>query len=334
MARAIKFDVDAAFHPTVPHDMRQKVINSNLYRPMLRILQAHSTPEKPLMCIAVKGDPDPANTDLTIGTQERLVVLSLMQRGDNYWASTADSPFNPRRCSTVASSTKAAYIATALCRPNTSASDSLRRSLSDASPWKLLESSIVSMGRAHERHIRENMDEPRSTRFSFSTDALAQLSESYAMGLPEGALSPELRRVLGEVRATVVKRDRLKAAIADRLTSMFANDKVFIVQLPDDNGVFVGVYNAMGIHNRVLYGKDTLIDIKTPLTYYPTLDAMPDDLREPLMAKLTMMSVVIGSKGIAFNDSAKFFPGEDTVIEGANYIADLRQEMCWVTFDR
>lgn len=322
------------FHPTVSQTMQQKVINSDLYRPMMRILRAHSTPEKPLMCIAVEEDPNPNKIIAVIGTQERLAVLSLQQVGSNYWASTMMSPLNWRRSSTVVSTEKAAYLATVLCKPSTSAAKSLSQSLKNASQWKVFESSIVTMARAHERHIQKTTQEPRDTRFSFSSDTLARLAESYAMGVPEDALDPATRRQLGEIRATVTKRNRLKTETAERLTPMFANDKVFIVQLPDDDGIFVGIYNSSGVHNRVLSGKDTLIDIKMPLTYYPAFDALPDDLREPLMAKLTMMSVIVGSRGAGFTDDTKFFPDSDTVIEGANYIADVRQDMCWVTFDR
>jgi|688.fasta_scaffold37544_4 hypothetical protein len=322
------------FHPQVPAHAREFVKGAQLFKSFKRIIKAYPM----LRCI----NADPTQHKIVIGTQDYLHVVTLhySATAQDYRANTANRAMHHESASTAVVSKRANYIATALLKAGTSANNALLIALREADADKDMRESISLLIRPCYTHVRNTLNMPYGTRPPRAKDVMQdrmieQLLRAYAGGVSCDSLSTEQREALTKLRDHYDAAKNATDAIYERAINMFKRDKVFVSYTP--NGYYVGIYNAeeataVYVNESTMY--DEKIRIVRPLTYYKTLDDLPDDLRDPILAKLTMMSVATASRTSGYYDRNKFFPNGDLILEGANFISDVRGAMCWVTFDR
>jgi hypothetical protein len=322
------------FHPQVPAHAREFVKGAQLFKSFKRIIKAYPM----LRCI----NADPTQHKIVIGTQDYLHVVTLhySATAQEYRANIANRAMHHDAANTAVMSKRANYIATALLKAGTKANDELLRALQEADADKDMRESISPLIRACNIHVRNTLNTPYGNRTPRAKDVVGdrvveQLLRAYAGGVSYDSLSTEQREALTKLRDHYDAAKNAASALHERVINMFKRDKVFVSYTP--NGYYVGIYNAEEAvaayaDESILY--DAKIRIVRPLTYYKTLDDLPDDLRDPILAKLTMMSVVTAPRTSNYHDRNKFFPDHDFVLEGANFISNVRGGMCWVTFDR
>lgn len=343
-----KIDLDTVFHPLVSAEKRYEASRSPMYKPMLRLLSHMQAIRTPLVCY----DVDTPNEDykhrktLRLGTPERYCVMTLSEEHDGFRVEQSNNPFNPQAVTVLSLTKNAGRLTAPFVRKGgkpTKQGEAINTTWNErANPAKVFDNTVEFIGFQLKWFI-EKVDNNRLEREDsrvtgvIGEDTADQLLRAYATHTSHDVLTPSLREALQKIREHHETGMAVKNELARRVDAMFASDKMLIIHLPYDGGYFYGEYryDNMSWRTGVTPRGRSQNTVNMPLTYYRTLEEMPPALYEKVMAKLTMMSVVTQSyvTGGIYRDERKFFPETDTIIESAKYIADLRQNTCYVTMD-
>jgi hypothetical protein len=343
-----KIDLDTVFHPLVSAEKRYEASRSPMYKPMLRLLSHMQAIRTPLVCydVLTPNEDYKHRKTLCLGTPERYCVMTLSEEHDGFRVEQSNNPFNPDAVTTITLTKNVGRLTAPFVRKGgkpTKQGGAINGTWNDrANPAKVFDNTVGPIGFQLMWYIEKQDNRRLERRDSHVTKVIGeddanQLLCAYATHTSHDVLTPSLRGALQKVREHHETGIAAKNELTRRVDSMFANDKMLIIHLPDDGGYFYGEYryDNMSRRTEVTPLGHSRTKVIMPLTYYRTLEDMPPALYEKVMAKLTMMSVVTQSyvTAGAYRDERKFFPDSDTIIESAKYIADLRQNTCYVTMD-
>lgn len=320
--------MDIYFHPTVPESERQGLMASNLWRPTLQLI-TKAAPLVALKCIRFRADLK----RVALGNDVGLHIVSLSQHSGSYNLEAADFPLN-RSCTTQASSKKSGYVVNAAFKRGSNAANAFAVAVKDADPKECLieriNSDIVWRYRANVSHTTSSSGK-YDIKDAVSSAAINSLLDAYAHGVTEDMLTPELRGAMDKLRKHKADSEERIATRTTRIKTMFTNDKWYVAYHGHGEGYYLAAFNA--------YAKACSIsdapapEILMPLRYYRNLA----DLPEEVVAKLTMMAVVVKGKepDMLFMDKQTLFPARDVFVDGANYMCDTRGgNFSSVAFDR
>lgn len=318
--------MDIYFHPTVSESERHELMASNLWRPTLQLIKKAASLVA-LKCIGFRSGR------VSLGNDIGLHVVSLSQHGGNYNLETADLPLN-RSCTTQASSKKSGYIVNAAFRRGSNAASAFAIAVKCANPeecliervrndivWRYRDNVANTTGSSGKYNIKD----------AVSTAAINSLLDAYAHGVTEDMLTPELRGAMDKLRKHKADSEERVTTRTTRIKRMFTNDKWYVACYGNGEGYYLAAFIA---HARACSPNDAPVpEILMPLQYYRNLA----DLPEEVVAKLTMMAVVVKGKEpeMTFLDKQKLFPARDVYVDGANYMCDTRgPNFSSVAFDR
>ena len=317
--------MDMYFHPAVSESERHELMASNLWRPTLQLIKK-ATPSVALKCIGFRSGR------VSLGNDIGLHIVTISHHGDSYHLETADFPLN-RSCTTQASSKKSGYVVNAAFNRSKAAS-AFRGAVKGADPKECL---IERINNDIVWRYRANVSDTTGSRGKYdikdavSTAAINSLLDAYAHGVTEDMLTPELRGAMDQLRKYKSDSEERVTSRATRISTMFTNDKWYVTCYGNGNGYYLAAFNA---HAKACSLNDAPVpEILMPLQYYRNLA----DLPEEVVAKLTMMALVVKGKYPAtmFLDKQKLFPASDVFIDGANYVCDTRGvNFSSVAFDR
>ena len=322
--------MDMYFHPVVSESERRELMASDLYRPMLKFI-AKAAPLVALKCI---GFSSRGVRRVFLGNDAGLYIASLSYHSGSYNLETANLPLG-REFTTQAVSKKLSYIVNTAFNKS-KAADAFRALVEEADPEKFLEKRVSDdIVWRYQFNIASTLGDGKyNVKATISPAAANTLLDAYAHGTPEDMLTPELRDVMDKIRKYRFNIEERRALRATRLSKMFSSDKWYVACSvgrlhPDVTEYYLAAFNA--------YAKtcdDSVAPkILMPLQCYRNLA----DLPEEVVAKLTMMAVVVkgNDSETRFFDKQKLFPASDVILDGANYMCDIRGSgLSVVTFDR
>lgn len=320
--------MDIYFHPTVPESERRELMASDLWRPTLQLI-TKAAPLVALKCIRFRADLK----RVALGNDVGLHIVSLSQHNGSYNLETADFPLN-RSCTTQASSKKSGYVVNAAFKRKSNAASAFAAAVKYANPEQCLieriNNDIVRRYRSNVSHITSSSGK-YDIKDAVSSAAINSLLDAYAHGVTEDMLTPELRGAMDKLRKHKADSEERMATRTTRIKTMFTNDKWYVAYHGHGEGYYLAAFNA---YARACSTSDaTAPEILMPLRYYRNLA----DLPEEVVAKLTMMAVVVKGKepDMLFMDKQALFPARDAFVDGANYMCDTRGgNFSSVAFDR
>lgn len=322
--------MDIYFHPTVPESERRELMASNLWRPMLQLIKK-AAPLVALKCIGFRSDLK----KVSLGNDVGLHIVSLSQHNGNYNLEAADFPLS-HACTTQASSKKSGYIVNAAFKRGSNAANAFAAAVKYANPEECLieriNNDIVWRYRANVSHTTGSGGK-YDIKDAVSSAAVNSLLDAYAHGVTEDMLTPELRGAMDKLRKHKADSEERVATRTTRIKTMFTNDKWYVAYYSHSHGegYYLAAFNA---YAKACSTSDAPApEILMPLQYYRNLA----DLPEEVVAKLTMMAVVVKGKDseMMFLDKQKLFPARDVFVDGANYMCDTRGGyFSSVAFDR
>ena len=318
------------FHPIVSESERRELMKSDLWRPTLRFIKK-GAPSVALKCIGFTSSPV---RRVFLGNDAGLYIASLSYHSGAYNLETAHLPLGRDR-TTQATSKKSGYVVNAAFNKS-NAADTFRASVEEADPEKCLKNRLNNdIVWRYQANIASTLgDGNYNVKATISPAAANTLLDAYAHGATEDMLTPELRDVMDKIRKYRSNIEERRALRATRLRMMFGNDKWYVAcsvgrLAPDITEYYLAAFNA---YARAC-DDSVASEILMPLQYYRNLA----DLPEEVVAKLTMMAVVVkgNDSETRFLDKQKLFPASDVTLDGANYMCDIRGPgLSIVVFDR
>jgi len=318
------------FHPVVPESERRELMKSDLYRPMLKFI-AKAAPLVALKCIGFNSKDV---RRVFLGNDAGLYIAGLSYHSGSYNLETSNLPLGRDR-TTQAASKKSSYVVNAAFNKS-KAADAFRDSVKEADPEKCLKKRVGDdIVWRYQTNIASTLgDGNYNVRATISPPVINTLLDAYAHAATEDMLTPELRDAMDKIRKYRSNIEERRALRATRLRTMFGNDKWYVVCSvgrlnPDVTEYYLAAFNA---YARAC-DDSVAPKILMPLQCYRNLA----DLPEEVVAKLTMMAVVVkgNDSETRFLDKQKLFPVRDVIVDGANYMCDIRGPgLSVVTFDR
>jgi hypothetical protein len=280
------------YDPSVPEKERIALMMSDLYRPAL-----HIASKMQMQVSAYKRSP--VGATILEFMSHGVMVLRVIQNGDQYSAHIISSVKSISGFETVIETNKPMYLAKAITKDTTKAWDKLMDRIHDAE--RLLPAFIEGHVRLGYNSLIGDRKIHMNYRESLNSSTLAALVEVYFNERNAIDVRPDIREALETVRNERDRRENFRKEVDGQMRRMFEPRKWFVTYKP----TFGYIVRQIDIaHSWSVIQKETTHDIgdkpgiveTVPMQVFRSLEDMPEALKSEVLPSLTYAKLHMHSR--------------------------------------